>query len=76
MFINIFTKDPDYATKIMESCVVLNELEVASTRRYFIDSSGEKETKKFTHRQPFGLHFRYRNQAEDQNNQRHAPIYL
>ena len=43
MFINIFTKDPDYAMKIMESCVVLNELEGASTRRYFIDSIGTEK---------------------------------
>ena len=56
--------------------MALDELEGAITRRYFIDRSGAKETKQFTYQQPFGIHFRYINQMEDQNNQRHAPISL
>ena len=53
-------KDMDYVMKAMTSWMTLDELEGARTRRDFIDSSGTKETKQFTYRQPFGLHFRYR----------------
>ena len=41
-------KDPDYTTKIMASWMTLDKLEGAGTRRYFIDSSGTKDTKHFT----------------------------
>ena len=42
------TKDTDYVMKIMETWTTLDELEGARTRRYFIDSSGTKETNQFT----------------------------
>ena len=51
-------KDTDYVMKIMLSWIKLDEVEGASTRRYFIDSSGMKEMKQFTYWQPFGIHFR------------------
>ena len=38
-------KYPDYVMKIVASWITLDELEGARTRRYFIDSSGTKETK-------------------------------
>ena len=69
-------KDPDYVMKIMASWMTLDALEGAKTRRDFIDSSGTKDTEQFTCRQPFGIHFRYRNQVDDHNNWRHAPIFL
>ena len=56
--------------------MTLDELEGASTRRDFIDISGTNEENPFTHRQPFGIHLRYKNQLEGHNNWRHAPIYL
>ena len=69
-------KDPDYVMKIVASWITLDELEGARTRRYFIDSSGTKETKQFTYRQPYGISFRYRHQVDDHNNRRHAPMSL
>ena len=48
LFKTFCMKDPDYVTKIMYSWMTLDELEGASTRRYLIDSSGKKDTKKFT----------------------------
>ena len=62
--------------KIMESWMKLDGLEGENTRRYFIESSGKRDTKKFTYRKPFGIHFRYIHQLDDHNNNRHAPIYL
>ena len=37
-------KDPDNLTKIMASCMTLDELEGARTREYFIDSSRTNDT--------------------------------
>ena len=68
LFKTSFTKEPYCVMKIWVSWMALDELEGAITRRYFIDSSGEKETKQFTYWQPFGLHFRYRHQVDDHNN--------
>ena len=62
--------------KIMVSWVTLHELEGARTGRDFIEISGTKEVKQFTYRQPSGLHFRYRHQVDDHNNQRHGQIYV
>ena len=69
-------KNPDYVMKIMESWMILDELESARKRRYYIDNSRTKETKKFTYRQPFGIDLRLRNQVDEQNNQIHETIYL
>ena len=69
-------KEPYYVMKIMVSWMTFDELEGARTGRYFIDSSGTKETKHFTYRQPFGIHFRYGHQVDDHNNWRHVPISL
>ena len=49
--------DPDYAMKVLASWMTIDELEGARKREYFIDSSGKKDTKKFTYRQPIGIHF-------------------
>ena len=62
--------------RIMASCMTLDELEGAKIIRYFIDRSGTKETKHFTYQNPFGIHFRYRNQLENYNSFRNVPIYL
>ena len=69
-------KDPDYVMKIMASWMTLDGLEGARTRRYFIDINGTKETKHFTYRKPFGIHFRYIHQVDDHNNWIHVPIFL
>ena len=69
-------KETDYVMKIMESWMKLDELEGARTMRDFIDSSWIKDTKKFTYRKQFGIHFRYRHQVDGQNNRRHSPISL
>ena len=69
-------KYPDYVMKIMASWMTLDVLDGASTRRYFLDRSGTKDTKQFTYRQPFGINFRYRHQLDDHNNWRHAQIFL
>ena len=69
-------KETDYVMKIMASWVALDELEGERTRRDFIDSSGTKEMKQFIYQHPFGVHFRYIHQVENQNNWRHAPISL
>ena len=75
--INIFCmKYPDYVMNIMASWMTLDKLEGASTRRYFIYNSGMKDIKHFTYRHPFGIHFRYIQQVENHNNQRHVPISL
>ena len=62
--------------KIMASWMTLDYLQGARTIRGFIDSSGKKQTSKFTYRNPFGLNFKYRHQVDDDNNHRHVPIYL
>ena len=41
-------KEPDYFMKIMASCMTLDELEDAKTRRYVIDRRLTKKTKQFT----------------------------
>ena len=69
-------KEPYYVMNIMASWITLDQLEGAKTRKYFIDSRGTKDTKQFTCRQPFALHFRYIHQVEDHNNQLHERISL
>ena len=76
LFKRFCMKEPDYVTKIMASWITLDKLEGARKIRYFIDSSGTKNTKQFTYRQKFGINFRCRHQVYDHNNQRHALIYL
>ena len=76
LFLILYMKDPDYVTKIMASWMTLDELQVTKTRRDFIDRGGTKETKQFTHRHLFGIHFSYRHQLDDHKNWRHTPIYL
>ena len=53
LFKKFCMKYPDYVIKIMASWVILDELEVARTRKYFIDGNDTKDMKLFTYRQPF-----------------------
>ena len=69
-------KESDYMMKIMASWVTLGDLEDANTRRYFIDRSGTKETNYFTYQNPFGVHYKYRQQVENHNYKIHVPISL
>ena len=69
-------KEPDYAMKIVVSWMTIYKLEGTKTRIDFIYSSGKKETKQFSYRQTFGIHFRYIYQVCNHNNRRHMPILL
>ena len=73
-FIILCMKNPDHVMKIMVIWMKLDDLEGARTSIYFIESYGMKEKKSFTHRQTFGIYFRYRHQVDNQNNRRHAKI--
>ena len=76
LFKMFFMKDLYYVTRIMVIRMKLDELEGARTGRYFMGRSETKETNQFTQREKFGINFRYKHQVENQNNWRHAPIYL
>ena len=69
-------KEPDYAMKIVASWMKIYKLEGTKTRIDFIYSSGKKETKQFSYRQTFGIHFRYIYHVYNHNNRRHMPIFL
>ena len=62
--------------KTMATWMTLEELDGADTRREYKGRDGESLARIFKYRQPFGLHFRYRHQVDDQNNRRHAPISI
>ena len=51
-----FMKDLDDVMNIIASSMTLDALDGTITRRYFVESSVTKETKHFTHRQPFCIH--------------------
>ena len=67
-------KYTDYVMKSMASCLTLDDLEDAKTRRYFIERSGTNKTNLFKYRHSFGQNSNYRHQLYDHNYQRHAPI--
>ena len=69
-------KELYYVTNIMVSWMTLDGLEGSNIRGYFIDRIGTKETKQFTCRKPFGIHFRCINKVEYYKNWRHVKIYL
>ena len=48
LFIIFWMKETYFVIKTTASCMTLDELEGANTRRYFIDIIATKETKKFT----------------------------
>ena len=60
----------------MVSWMTLDELEGANKKRFYKGTAGQTMSTTFKYRQPFGINFRYRHQVDDQNNRRHAPIYL
>ena len=51
-------KKTGYVMKIVSSWTTLYELEIARIERYFIDSSGTKDTNQFTYWHQFGIDFR------------------
>ena len=69
-------KEPGYVMKILAICMTLDKLEGARTKRSFICIIWTKDTKKFTYRQPFLSHYRYRHQVDNHNNWRHVPTSL
>ena len=62
--------------KIMATWMTLEELDGAGTRREYKGRYGESLSRLFKYRHPFGLHFRYRHQVDDQNNRMHTPISI
>ena len=60
--------------KIMTSWMALEEIPDHKIRRYYKDADGRTTSKKFEYRWSFGLHFKFRQQADDHNNRRHLPI--
>ena len=68
-------KEPYYIMKLMESWMMLNYLEGENTKRDWKEN-GFWKSKQFVYKQNFGMHFRYRHQFDDHNNQQNAPIYI
>ena len=74
---NIFCfMEPEYAMKIMDTWMTLEELDGTDTRQEYKGRDGESLARLFKYRQPFCLHFRYRHQVDNHNNRRHAPISI
>ena len=61
-------KDPKYVVNIMATWMTLEELDGADTRRKYKGRDGESLARLFKYRRPFGLHFRYLHQGDDQKN--------
>ena len=72
----IFFKEPEYFMKIMATWMTLEELNVADTRREYKGRDSQSLVRLFKYHQPFGLHYRYRHQVDDQNNRKHANISI
>ena len=69
-------EDQDYVMNIMASWMKTDWLEGAKAKKDIMEIIVMKEAKQFTYRQIFRIHFKYRHQVYDNNNGRHAPIYL
>ena len=66
-------KEPKYVMKRMCKCMTLDNFEGGQTwRDYLVD--GVKTTKTFCYKHPFGMHYKFRHQVDDNNNRRHFPI--
>ena len=66
-------KEPNYVMKIMCKWMTLDKFEGGQTwRDYLVD--GVKTTKTFCYKQPFGMHYKFRHQVDDNNNRRNLPI--
>ena len=68
-------KEPYYAMKLMALWMALNDLECANNKRDWKEN-GFCKSIFFFYKQPFGMQFRYMHQDDDQNNRRHAKIYI
>ena len=62
--------------KIMAIWVILEDLEVADTRRNYKGWDSQSLVNLFKYQHPYGLHFRYRHQIDDHNNRRYSSILL
>ena len=69
-------KEPECVMKIIATCMTLEELEGADTRREYKGRYVQSLARLFKYSQTFGVHFRYRHQVDDHNNKRHAPISI
>ena len=68
-------KESNYLKKIICKWKALDDFEGGQTRRdYLVD--GVKTAKTFCYKQPFGMHYKLRHQADDKKNRRHAPILV
>ena len=55
--------------------MTLDNFEGGQTRPdYLVD--GVNTTKNFCYKQPFGIHYKFRHQFDDNNNRRHSPIFV
>ena len=62
--------------KIMATWMTLEELYGVDNRREYKGRDGQSLARQFNYQQPFGLYFCYRQQVDDHNNRRHAPISI
>ena len=61
--------------KIMCKWMTLDGFEGGQTRQdYIVD--GAKTTKTFCYKQPFGMHYKFRHQFDDNNNRRYLSILV
>ena len=67
--------EPNYVMKIMCKWMTLDDFEGGQTwQDYLVD--GVKTTKKFCYKQPFGTHYKFRHQIDDNNNRQNWYILV
>ena len=66
-------KEPNYVMKIMCKWMTLDDFEGGQSRRYYLVDV-VKTTKTFCYKYPFGIHYKFRHQVDDNNNRRHSNI--
>ena len=69
-------KELEYVSKIMDTWMILEELDGVYTRQEYNGRDDQSLVRKIKYWQPFGLHFRYCHHVYDHNNGRNAPISI
>ena len=68
-------KKTNYMTKIIYNWMTLDKFEGRQTQRcYLVD--GVKTTKTLCYKQPFGMHYKFIHQVDDNNNRQHSHILV
>ena len=68
-------KEPSYVIKIMCKWMTLDGFEGGQTRQdYIVD--GVEKTNTFCYKQPFGVHYKFRHQVDDNNNRQYSSILV